>query len=77
MKKAIEIASNNTDGLHISYDADIIDRRNNGTEYVVNADKLIQTSISALSAAISLADWNGVPSDIKEERDSLAERLGK
>lgn len=59
----------------ISDDADTIYDRNKETKY--ETDYVLAASINALSAAISLANWNGVPSDVKEQRDRVAKYLGK
>lgn len=58
------------------YDADIVCERTKDTEFH-SGDFGIKLDISAIVVNIISANYKGVPSDIKKDRDELAKDLGK
>ena len=60
----------------LSDDADRIYERNKDTEYRYG-DCIVMTDIDLLLSQLHIAEYKGVPSDIKEKRDDLAKYLGK
>lgn len=57
-------------------DAQTIYERNKGTNYGVG-DLSIKCYIDRLSSEFHIAEYKGVPSDIKDARNTLAKSIGK
>ena len=60
----------------LSEDAQVIYERNKGTEYS-SGDFDVKFYINRISISMISSNYDGVPADIKEARDTLAHKLGK
>ena len=60
----------------LTEDAQVIYDRNKGTQYS-SGDLTLKMLITEMSISMISANYDGVPADIKNERDKLAKYLGK